>query len=62
VVGRSSQLIQLGFVPSDSRNTSAPFGAEGQVSVAGWQQVVMNKVMLFYIFIYIYIKWYFMAL
>lgn len=36
MVYRSSQLIQLGFAPSDSRSIPAPFCADGEVGAAGW--------------------------
>lgn len=36
MVYRSSQLIQLGFVPSDSWSVPTPFCADGEVGAAGW--------------------------
>lgn len=56
VVYRSSQIIQLGFVPSDSRSTPAPFCADGEVGAAGWQWVMMNKGDDFIYILCIYIK------
>lgn len=43
VVFRSSQLIQMVFVPSDSRSSPAPF-------CAGWKWVMMSRMRILYIF------------